>query len=164
MFQPPPAQLLECHPIGYLPNPAGQLRASDHIPKVCPRIALGGYFKPAERSSKTFNQVIKNDERPATRNEPFLNPNCFGHTDGGQEYYIKASCEEEAIALMQEMFPHDTAGFTSELWKPDYPAEDLEPDLDDVTGLGRLLPQRVGLLDCRVPEVINRTWLVRNSN
>jgi len=29
---------------------------------------------------------------------------------------------------MQEMF-HDTAGFTSELWKPDYPAEDLRARL-----------------------------------
>jgi len=46
-------------------------------------------------------------------------------------YYLKAESEEEAIALMQEMFPHDTAGFTVELWKPDTSVEDLEPDTED---------------------------------
>lgn len=92
------------------------------------------------------------NEYRLTRNEPYLNPKCFGHTDleARQGYYIKASCEEEAIALMLTQFPHDTAGFTCELW------EAQEPDLDDS------LPQWADYYsnesDYRVaeyPEVIN---------
>jgi hypothetical protein len=98
------------------------------------------------------------NEYRLTRNEPFLNPNCFGHTDLEVKsgYYIKASCEEEAIALMQEMFPHDTAGFTSELWKPDYPAEDLEPDLDDsLPDWADYYPNESDYWIAEYPEVIN---------
>jgi len=87
--------------ISYLPNRKGNPER-DRIFKVCPRIALG-YFKhePAERSKTVFNQVIKTmKEYRLTRNEPYLNPNCFGHTDleVQSSYYIKAECEEEAIA------------------------------------------------------------------
>jgi hypothetical protein len=69
------------------------------------------------------------NEYRLTRNEPYLNPNCFGHTDleARSGYYIKAESEEDAIAQMTQMFPRDSAGFTVELWKPDTSAEDLEP-------------------------------------
>jgi len=58
-------------------------------------------------------------EYRCTRNEPYVNPNCLGYADLGvrQGYYIKASCCEDAIAIMRERFPHDEAGFTVEFWK-----------------------------------------------
>jgi len=71
------------------------------------------------------------NEYRLTRNEPFLNPNCFGPTWRPRAGITSKPRVRRGDALMQEMF-HDTAGFTSELWKPDYPAEDLEPDLDDL--------------------------------
>jgi len=94
-----------------------------------------GYFKhePAERSSKTvFNQVIKNDERiPADSQRAISKSQLLWsyRLEAKSGYYIKASCEEEATSHARDV-SHDTAGFTSELWKPDYPAE--EPDLDDL--------------------------------
>jgi hypothetical protein len=53
-----------------------------------------------------------------TRNAPYINPNCLGHTDleARQGYYIDAKSESAARALMQEHFPDDTAGFTAQLW------------------------------------------------
>jgi hypothetical protein len=98
------------------------------------------------------------NEYRLTRNEPYLNPKCFGHTDleARQGYYLKAETETNAIAQMSQMFPHDTAGFTVELWKPDTSAEDLEPDVDDS------LPQWAGYYGnesdywiAEYPEVIN---------
>jgi len=74
------------------------------------------------------------NEYRLTRNEPFLNPNCFGHTDlEVQSGYYMAE-REEAIALMQRCFLTTLLGFRQ---KPDYPAEDLEPDLDDCYRTGQ---------------------------
>lgn len=63
------------------------------------------------------------NEYRCTRNEPYINPNCFGHTNLASRsgYYLKAESEQGANALMEAQFPHDTAGFTSELWKIDCP-------------------------------------------
>lgn len=63
------------------------------------------------------------NEYRCTRNQPYLNPKCFGHTDleARQGYYLKAESEEDAIALMEQQFPCDTAGFTAHRWKIDCP-------------------------------------------
>lgn len=64
-----------------------------------------------------------------TRNQPYVNPKCFGHTnlEARQGFYIKAETEEEAIALMQQEFPYDDMGFTVQLWTDDF----LDPKPDD---------------------------------
>ncbi len=44
-----------------------------------------------------------------TRNQPYTNPNCLGHTDlkARQGYYVTAESLCDALALMQEHFPED---------------------------------------------------------
>lgn len=58
-----------------------------------------------------------------TRNKPFQNPKCFGHTDleARQGYYLKAANEQDALAQMAILYPTDDAGFTAQLWKTDCP-------------------------------------------
>jgi len=47
----------------------------------------------------------------------------------------------------QEMFPHDTAGFTVELWKPDTSRQKTGARYRGLaTSVGKLLRQRIGLL------------------
>jgi hypothetical protein len=55
------------------------------------------------------------NEYRCTRNQPYLDPRCFGHTDleTRQGYYIKAESEQDAIAQMTELYPDDNAGFTA---------------------------------------------------
>ena len=56
-----------------------------------------------------------------TRNQPYQNPRCLGHnnSEARQGYYVDATSEQEAIALMQQEFPDDTLGFTVKLWVDD---------------------------------------------
>lgn len=63
------------------------------------------------------------NEYRCTRNQPYLNPNCFGHTDldARQGYYINAGSEQAAIAFMAQLYPTDDAGFTAQLWKTQCP-------------------------------------------
>lgn len=51
------------------------------------------------------------------RNQPYINLTCLGRSDkqANQRYYIDACNEQDAIALMQQMYPDDEAGFTVEL-------------------------------------------------
>jgi len=156
MFQPPPAQLLELNAIHRLSTKSGRTTSEQAITflKFRPRIALGGYFKhePAERSSKTvFNQVIKTmNEYRLTRNEPFLNPNWSYRLEVKSGYYIKARVRR-GDALMQEMFLTTLLDSPASCGNPTIQQKTWSRLRRPVTGLGRLLPQRVGLLDCRVP-------------
>ena len=47
------------------------------------------------------------NEYRLTRNEPYINPNCFGHTNlaARSGYYFKADSEQDAIAQMEVQFP-----------------------------------------------------------
>ncbi len=62
---------------------------------------------------------MSTNEYRCTRNQPYLNLNCFGYTDleSRQGYYIKAESEQDAIAQMAQLYPDDDAGFTAHLWK-----------------------------------------------
>jgi len=64
------------------------------------------------------------NEYRCTRNSPYSNPKCFGHTDleARQGYYFKAESEDETLVMMSKQFPGETeAGFTVHLWKIDCP-------------------------------------------
>ena len=52
-----------------------------------------------------------------TRNQPYQNPHCLGIPDlsARQGYYINAATEQEAIAIMAQLYPDDDAGFTAQL-------------------------------------------------
>lgn len=63
-----------------------------------------------------------------TRNQPYQNPICRGHTDleARSGFYITADSEQEAITQMAQLYPNDTLGFTVELWIDDN--EEFQPD------------------------------------
>jgi len=75
---------------------------------------------------------------------------------GGQERVLhQASCEGRASPTHAGCFLHDTAGFTSELWKPII-SRRLGARLGRlVAGLGGLLPQQVSYWIAEYPEVIS---------
>jgi hypothetical protein len=58
-----------------------------------------------------------------TRNQPYQNHRCLGHNNPearqGSGYYPDPFREQDEIALMQEMHPDDTLGFTVESWIDD---------------------------------------------
>lgn len=58
-------------------------------------------------------------EYRCTRNQPYRNPNCLGHTDteARQSYYVMSENIAEAIDEMQQRFMDDAAGFTAEFVK-----------------------------------------------
>lgn len=62
------------------------------------------------------------------RHQPYQNPRCLGYTELSerQGYYIDAASEQEAIAIMGQMHPNDSAGFTVQLWIDDF--SEPEPD------------------------------------
>lgn len=63
------------------------------------------------------------NEYRCTRNAPYNNPHCLGVADlsARSGYYITAATEQEAIAIMAQLYPNDDAGFTAQPWKTDCP-------------------------------------------
>jgi hypothetical protein len=62
-------------------------------------------------------------EYRCTRNQPYLDPKCFGFADmaARQGYYLKAESENEALAQMAQLFPNEVSvGFTAQEWKNDW--------------------------------------------
>lgn len=55
------------------------------------------------------------NEYRCTRNEPYLNPNCFGHTDleARQGFYIKADSEQVPLHKWLSYFPMTRLGLRS---------------------------------------------------
>ena len=63
------------------------------------------------------------NEYRCTRNAPYNNPHCLGVADlsARSGYYLIAATEQEAKALMAQLYPNDDAGFTVQLWKTNCP-------------------------------------------